>query len=67
MGVIDDFDNLSKDAQEYLKRRVDGVKMDVIEELSVMNRSRQIGEDKSEHQGLYRSKSGRAYPTRTLP
>ena len=36
MGVIDDFDNLSKDAQEYLKRRVDGVKMDVIEELSVM-------------------------------
>ena len=35
-GVIDDFDNLSKDAQEYLKRRVDGVKMDVIEELSVM-------------------------------
>ena len=36
MGVIDDFDNLSKDAQEYLKRRVDGVKMDVVEELSVM-------------------------------
>ena len=36
MGVIEDFDNLSKDAQEYLKRRVDGVKMGVVEELSVM-------------------------------
>ena len=36
MGVIDDFDNLSKDAQEYLKRRVEGVKMGVVEELSVM-------------------------------
>ena len=36
MGVIEDFDNLSKDAQEYLKRRVEGVKMGVVEELSVM-------------------------------
>ena len=32
MGVIEDFDNLSKDAQEYLKRRVEGVKMGVVEE-----------------------------------
>ena len=36
MGVIEDFDNLSKDAQEYLKRRVEGMKMGVVEELSVM-------------------------------
>ena len=36
MGVVEDFDNLSKDAQEYLKRRVEGVKMGVVEELSVM-------------------------------
>lgn len=36
MGVIEDFDNLSKDVQEYLKRRVEGVKMGVVEELSVM-------------------------------
>ena len=36
MGVIEDFDNLSKDAQEYLKRRVEGVKRGVVEELSVM-------------------------------
>ena len=36
MGVIEDFDNLSKDAQEYLKRRVEGVKMGVVEEFSVM-------------------------------
>lgn len=36
MGVIEDFDNLSKDAQEYLKRRVEGVKIGVVEELSVM-------------------------------
>ena len=36
MGVIEDIDNLSKDAQEYLKRRVEGVKMGVVEELSVM-------------------------------
>lgn len=36
MGVIEDFDNLSKDAQEYMKRRVEGVKMGVVEELSVM-------------------------------
>lgn len=36
MGVIDDFDRLSKDVQEYLKRRMDGVKMTVVEELSVM-------------------------------
>lgn len=36
MGVIEDFDNLSMDAQEYLKRRVEGVKMGVVEELSVM-------------------------------
>ena len=36
MGVIEDFDNLSKDAQEYLKRRVEGVKMGVVEELSVL-------------------------------
>ena len=36
MGVTDNFQNLSKDAQEYLKRSIDDVKMTVVEELSVM-------------------------------
>ncbi len=36
MGVTDNFHNLSKDAQEYLKRSIDDVKMTVVEELSVM-------------------------------
>ena len=30
------FENLSKDAQEYITRRVDDIKMTMVEELSVM-------------------------------
>ena len=36
MGVTEEFRNLSKDAQEYLRRSIDDVKITVVEELSVI-------------------------------